>query len=310
MSSPETSASSTRVCVSSASAPSPSSPDSSLRRSCSPSSPSSSSDSVVRSSPMSRASSRSWMASPKRAWFSISRSSRSRSRPARSSISGRQSSTIFFAAGGGAWPVSRSRTISATASSIGASARSVTSSNFPRWKRSSSMAERFLRHARHAARADRLDARLLDRLEHRARLLPARHQLAMHHRIMTGELERDRIGMAAHDRGVRPGELARRLGQPCLAADDAGAFGGKGDFELGLAGNRAQAARDRPLERLGRAVLWHGLAFDVDDMRRQVAAVGPALSSAPRSPTIPAAPARSSADRTRRRSAAPARRIC
>ena len=48
------------------------------------------------------------------------------------------------------------------------------------------------RHAGHAARADRLDARLLDRLEHRARLLAARHQLAMHHRIVTGELERDR----------------------------------------------------------------------------------------------------------------------
>src|SRR5262245_24058114 len=143
MSSPETSVSSTRLCVSSASAPWPSSPDSSLRRSCSPSSPSSSSDSVERSSPMSSASSRSWMASPKRAWFSINRSSRSRSRPARSSISGRHSSTSFFAAGGGIWPVSRSRTMSATASSIGASARSDTSSNLPRWKRSSSMAARF-----------------------------------------------------------------------------------------------------------------------------------------------------------------------
>ena len=32
----------------------------------------------------------------------------------------------------------------------------------------------------HAARADRLDARLLDRLEHRARLLAARHQLPVH----------------------------------------------------------------------------------------------------------------------------------
>src|SRR5512132_4610877 len=83
------------------------------------------------------------MASPKRAWFSISRSKRSRSRPARSSINGRHSSTIFFAAGGGVWPVSRSRTMSATASSIGASARSDTSSNLPRWKRSSSMAARF-----------------------------------------------------------------------------------------------------------------------------------------------------------------------
>ena len=44
----------------------------------------------------------------------------------------RHRSTSFFAAGGGARPVSRSRTISASASSIGASARSVTSSNLPR----------------------------------------------------------------------------------------------------------------------------------------------------------------------------------
>ena len=60
-----------------------------------------------------------------------------------SSISGRHRSTSFLAAGGGARPVSRSRTIMATASSIGASARSVTSSYLPRWKRSSSMAARF-----------------------------------------------------------------------------------------------------------------------------------------------------------------------
>ena len=65
------------------------------------------------------------------------------------------------------------------------------------------MAERFLATPGHAPRADRLDARLLDRLEHRARLLPAGHQLAMHGRIVAGELERDGVGMAAHDRGVR-----------------------------------------------------------------------------------------------------------
>ena len=57
--------------------------------------------------------------------------------------------------------------------------------------------------ARHAACADRLDAGLLDRVEHGARLLPARHELAMHHRVVTGELERDGVGMAAHDRGIR-----------------------------------------------------------------------------------------------------------
>jgi hypothetical protein len=36
------------------------------------------------------------------------------------------------------------------------------------------------RHARHPARADRLDAGLLDRLEHAARLRISRHQLAVH----------------------------------------------------------------------------------------------------------------------------------
>ena len=59
-----------------------------------------------------------------------------------------------------------------------------------------------LRHARHAARADRLDARLLDRIEHRARLLAAGHQPAMDRRVVAGELQRDRVGVAAHDRGI------------------------------------------------------------------------------------------------------------
>ena len=42
-------------------------------------------------------------------------------------------------------------------------------------------------HPAHAARADRLDARLLDRFEHGARLLAAGRQLAMHRRVVTGE---------------------------------------------------------------------------------------------------------------------------
>ena len=109
--------------------------------------------------------------------------------------------------------------------------------------------------ARHPACADRLDAGLLDRVEYRARLLPAGHELAMHHRVVTGELERDRVGMAAHDRGIRPGELPRRLRQARLAADDAGPLRREGDFELGFARDRAQAPRDRALERLGRGFL-------------------------------------------------------
>jgi len=76
----------------------------------------------------------------------------------------------------------------------------------------------------------------------------------MHHRVVAGELERDRVGVAAHDRGIRTAELSRRLRQARLAADDSGAFRGEGDFELWLAGDRAQASRDRALEWLGRGV--------------------------------------------------------
>ncbi|MGY4328969.1 hypothetical protein ACVWWG_003386 [Bradyrhizobium sp. LB7.2] len=68
--------------------------------------------------------------------------------------------------------------------------------------------------ARHAARADRLDAGLLNRLEHAARLRIARHQLAMQFWIVTGELERDGIGVAAHDGGITLGHFSRGLRQP------------------------------------------------------------------------------------------------
>ena len=102
-----------------------------------------------------------------------------------------------------------------------------------------------VRDAGHAARADRLDARLLDRIEHRARLLAAGHELAMHRRIVAGEPQRDRIGVAAHDRGFALGELARRLRQPRLAAGKARPLGGEADLEVGLAA-RSRAGSRRP----------------------------------------------------------------
>ncbi len=107
----------------------------------------------------------------------------------------------------------------------------------------------------HAPGADRFDPRLLHRVEHRARLLAAGHQLAMHPGIVTGELEGDRVGVAAHDGGVGGRELARRLGQARLAADHAGPLGRKADLEVGLARDRPQAAGNRPLERINRALL-------------------------------------------------------
>ncbi len=125
--------------------------------------------------------------------------------------------------------------------------------------------------ALHAARADRFDARLLDRLEHGASLLAARLLAAMDRRIVAGEPQRDRIRVAAHDRGFRFGQLARRLRQPRLAAGEAGPLGRKRDFEIGLARNGAHAAGDRALERLGRrfparrfgfAVGGHGHLYD------------------------------------------------
>ena len=119
-----------------------------------------------------------------------------------------------------------------------------------------------LRDALHAPRADRLDARLLDRLEHRACLLARRLQAAMHRRVVAGEPQRDRIGVPAHDRRLGLGELARRLRQPRLAAHQAGPLRREGHFQIGLARQRAHAAGDRALERLGRRVLRRRFRFD------------------------------------------------
>src|SRR5581483_1289333 len=112
----------------------PSAPDWSLSPSRLSSWSSSSSVSALRSSPSSSAESRSCTRSPNLAWSSVKRLSLSSRVPILSSRIGRQRSTIFFAAAGGASPVRRSRTIMASASDSGASARSVISSNLPRWK--------------------------------------------------------------------------------------------------------------------------------------------------------------------------------
>jgi hypothetical protein len=96
------------------------------------------------------------------------------------------------------------------------------------------------------------------------------------HRVVTGELECDGVGVAAHDCGLRAAELSRRLGQTRLAGDDTGAFGGKGNFELGLAGDRTQASRDRALERLGRGFLRR---ISGPDVRRHHSVTGIQLSA-------------------------------
>ena len=101
--------------------------------SASSSASSSSSASGPSSSPMSSEVRRSRTASAKACWSSAIVPSRSSSLPAFVSIASRQSSTTLRALFGGGAPVSRSRTMSATASSIGASDCSVISSRLARW---------------------------------------------------------------------------------------------------------------------------------------------------------------------------------
>ena len=74
------------------------------------------------------------------------------------------------------------------------------------------------RDALHAARADRFDPRLLDRVEQRARRRVLRREPAMDRVVVAGEPQRERIGEAAHDRRLARVRLARRLGQARLGA--------------------------------------------------------------------------------------------
>jgi len=80
--------------------------------------------------------------------------------------------------------------------------------------------------AGHAACANGLDAGLLHGIENGARCLVLRRQSPVQARIVAGEPQRHRIGVATHDGHVGKGQLARRLRQPRLAACDAGPLGG------------------------------------------------------------------------------------
>ena len=130
--------------------------------------------------------------------------------PGASSISGRQRSTSFLAAGGGAagQPLAHHQRQRVGDRRVGAIGDLV---EFAAVEALVEHGGEIVGDAVHAPRADRLDAGLLDGLEHRARLLAGRLQAAMHRRVVAGEPQRNRIGMAAHDR-----RLAR--GTACAAA--------------------------------------------------------------------------------------------
>ena len=94
-------------------------------------------------------------------------------------------------------------------------------------------------------------------------LLAGRLQAAMHRWVVTGKTQRNGIGMTAHDGSFCLAKLARRLRQTDFPTQQPRTLGGKCNLEVGLARERANAAGDRALERLGRRLLRGRLALDV-----------------------------------------------
>ena len=93
--------------------------------------------------------------------------------------------------------------------------------------------------ALHPAGPDRLDPRLLDRVEQRPRRGVLRRVPAVDRVVVAGEPQREGIGEPAKDGGLARIGLARRLGQPGLRplrpGHQRGLVGGKGDLELRMA---------------------------------------------------------------------------
>src|ERR1700730_2465677 len=124
-------------------------------------------------------------------------------------------------------------------------------------------ARKIFGYTRHTPGPKGFDPRLLHRIEHRPRLLPSGDKLAMDQRIVTGELERDRIGVPAQHGSIRETELARRLGQARLPPNHSWPFSCERDLQIRLSRNSAQAARHGAFERLGRILPSGTLALDV-----------------------------------------------
>ena len=149
------------------------------------------------------------------------------------------------------------------------------------------------RDAEHAIGADRLDASLLDRLEHFARLAALWRQRRVQNRIVTGDGERRRIGMAADHRnldlvGTREGSGSRAI----LPVSPGGSLVNTTSMALSAAIERVVSVTARLNGSSGAS------------LRRVM------TSSRPRWRSIAADPRRSSADRTPRSTRVPARRIC
>ena len=163
-------------------------------------------------------------------------------------------------------------------------------------------------HAGHAHAAQRLDARLLQRIERRAGLGLGRRALAVDVGIMAREPHRHGVALAAGDGDVAARRQARQIGEPRLVGGQQRPVGREADLELGLAGNGAHRRAHGGFERLGRVGLV-GFAARGWPCSAEWACDGP-RPSPPNSRRSPAGPRRTRAGRIRPPPGARARRIC
>ena len=205
-------------------------------------------------------------------------------------------STIALAASGGDAPRSCSRAIRPITSAIGASSLDLMRA-WPRWS------ERWRhRAARLSAtpamrRAPSASTRTCSTASKIARAVsPRGHAAQMGLAVVMAQLQRHRIGLAAHAADILDRQVAGRHGDARLAAQQRAAVGHEGDVHF--------LARHRP----------HGGGGDAPeflDRRSVLGHLGHLVSAACRPcRSKPAIPCRSSADSTRRACCARPRRTC
>ena len=162
--------------------------------------------------------------------------------PALSSIHGRHRSTILLAAGGGfeaGQPLAHDQRHGVLERRVGAVRDLVV---FAAVIAVLQHGGEIAGHALHAPRADRLDARLLDGVEDRARLLPLGRQPAMDAASWQASAAPwNRHGRARWRRPAR--QLARRLGQRAPCRRQGRPVRREGDLELRLARDGAHGSR-------------------------------------------------------------------
>ncbi len=118
-------------------------------------------------------------------------------------------------------------------------------------------------HAHQRVGANRLDARLLDRLEHRPALDRLRPEAGVRRLVVVSEAQRHLVGQAADARGLLAREVARRMRQDGAMAGQLRSVTGEGDLQVRLLGERTRGVRERALEDVCRAFVLSGHAGPV-----------------------------------------------